>query len=584
MGKGGEKPLNEAFKVVLSLSFSGSLVIIVLFILKPLLKKITSKRWQYYIWLAAVARLVLPFAPQTNLTGMVLQTIQAGQTALVNNSGSPAASAPVFYIDDTSVTDSDTTQKENGKSVSDVDFIAYPIPDAMTDIKTAVSSYIWLVWLGIALSLLVRKITVYQSFVNYVRAGWQEVSDTELLDKLAKTEKLAGVKRPVELYTNHLVSSPMLIGFFRPCIILPSANLPDIDFQYIIHHELVHYKRWDMFYKWLVQAVICIHWFNPFAWLMGYEINRACELACDEAVIYKLDMQNRRAYGDTLLHAIGTGGSYKNSITSVTLCQSAKLLKERLKEVMAFKQKSKAASALSVLLAAALLTGAVSAGAYTSSTAGQNTSLKQSGKLDKQRLKEYKAYGITKKGDTYYYNGQLVGILMDHQPGSSVYALNIAPEGLAIKITHNKNGKIKNVSYMTKKEIKKFVGEPFTGQYNTKLNNNNSKKVDIPVNISRIKTDEFIWLGTYQLEKGDKVLYDVSAKKGNCLAVGFAKPGQKHPNPTYHTICVEEKLEIKSGTMTWNVQSGKYSLFIHAKESTLTDVNGKVTIVKANAD
>lgn len=372
--------MNEAFKVVLSLSFSGSLVIIVLFILKPLLKKITSKRWQYYIWLAAVARLVLPFAPQTNLTGMVLQTIQAGQTALVNNSGSPAASAPVFYIDDTSVTDSDTTQKENGKSVSDVDFIAYPIPDAMTDIKTAVSSYIWLVWLGIALSLLVRKITVYQSFVNYVRAGWQEVSDTELLDKLAKTEKLAGVKRPVELYTNHLVSSPMLIGFFRPCIILPSANLPDIDFQYIIHHELVHYKRWDMFYKWLVQAVICIHWFNPFAWLMGYEINRACELACDEAVIYKLDMQNRRAYGDTLLHAIGTGGSYKNSITSVTLCQSAKLLKERLKEVMVFKQKSKAASALSVLLAAALLTGAVSAGAYTGSTAGQNTSLKQASK------------------------------------------------------------------------------------------------------------------------------------------------------------------------------------------------------------
>ena len=131
-------------------------------------------------------------------------------------------------------------------------------------------------------------------------------------------------------------------------------------------------------------------------------------------------------------------------------------MKERLKAIMNFKKKSKIATALSVLFTAALMTGAIQAGAYTG-TISQDT----------QRLKEYKAYGITKKGDAYYYNKKLVGILLDHQPGSSVYALNINPEGIAIKITRKKNGKIKNVSYMTKKEIKRFLGGQFVEQYIT---------------------------------------------------------------------------------------------------------------------
>lgn len=50
---------------------------------------------------------------------------------------------------------------------------------------------------------------------------------------------------------------------------------------------------------------------------------------------------------------------------SKILCQSTKLLKESLKAIMDFKQKSKTATTLSVLLATTLMTGAISAGAYT---------------------------------------------------------------------------------------------------------------------------------------------------------------------------------------------------------------------------
>ena len=66
---------------------------------------------------------------------------------------------------------------------------------------------------------------------------------------------------------------------------LPYEKMADSDFENTILHELMHYRRRDMFYKWLVQVTICLHWFNPLVYWMGAEINRACEFSCDEAVI-----------------------------------------------------------------------------------------------------------------------------------------------------------------------------------------------------------------------------------------------------------------------------------------------------------
>lgn len=103
-----------------------------------------------------------------------------------------------------------------------------------------------------------------------------------------------------------------------------------------------------MFYKWLTQAVICLHWFNPFVYLMGREIAKACELSCDEAVISKLNTQQKRSYGDTLLNAVKTERSYKDSVISVTLCESKKLLSERLGAIMSYKKQPKTIIFLSI--------------------------------------------------------------------------------------------------------------------------------------------------------------------------------------------------------------------------------------------
>ncbi len=69
----------------------------------------------------------------------------------------------------------------------------------------------------------------------------------------------------------------------------------------ILQHELTHYRRKDVLYKWFVAAVTSIHWFNPVMLLIRREINRACELSCDEAVISGMSDIEKRSYGNTLL-------------------------------------------------------------------------------------------------------------------------------------------------------------------------------------------------------------------------------------------------------------------------------------------
>lgn len=77
----------------------------------------------------------------------------------------------------------------------------------------------------------------------------------------------------------------MLIGVVRPVIVLPreveQERLGDI-----LAHELTHARRHDLLYKWFAVAVTGLHWFNPLMMVVRRQLNRACELSCDAAVVH----------------------------------------------------------------------------------------------------------------------------------------------------------------------------------------------------------------------------------------------------------------------------------------------------------
>ena len=341
----------EYLKVPVSLSLSGSLVILVLLLCGPLLRGRVSRRWQYYVWLIAVFRLLLPLSPEASPIGTLFREPEAP----------PAVQAASPYA-----AEMDTVPAKAETAPNPLHPVqpSVPPPDpASAGISPAEA--LALAWLGGALVLMVWRVSAYLHFLRCLRAGRREVSDPALLDLLARTGEELKVRRPVELWENPLAASPMLLGLFRPRIVLPSAAVSEADFRCTALHELTHYRRCDLLYKWLVQLTVCLHWWNPLVWVMAREIDRACELACDEAVLRRLKPEERLSYGDALLRALESGGGYRAARGSVSLGESAELLKERLSAIMNFKKPSRWTALLSLVLAAALTTGAAAAGAYT---------------------------------------------------------------------------------------------------------------------------------------------------------------------------------------------------------------------------
>ena len=385
--------MNAVLKIFLSMSASGGLLIVTLLLGKRFLKDKISRQWQYYIWLVVVLRLLLPFGPEVNLMGKTYWAVDQSisQAALLPPQQQSPLNAPEGNI---APVVGEERHNENVCSPAD-DFTTAL---SFQDIGLLLINYIRPVWLIVALSLLIRKITIYRDFIRYINAGLTPVPDIEMLDRLSIAAEQSGVKKPIELCVNPLVSSPLLIGFFHPCIVLPGTDIPEKDFRYIVLHELTHYKRRDMFYKWLVQITVCLHWFNPLVHLMSREITKACEFSCDEAVLAKMGCDNAQDYGKTLLNAMSAVGKYKENLGAVTLSENKQLLKERLGAIMKFKKKSTAIRFLTGVFTLCVILGAAFVGVYSTAAAANQPS----GKPPASGVQNSTQVGTGEKGSKDY--------------------------------------------------------------------------------------------------------------------------------------------------------------------------------------
>lgn len=358
--------MNELLKTVLSLSLSGSVLIAGLLLLRPLYRSRLSRSWQYYIWLVVILRLLIPFAPEASLMGGLFTE----PTPVVEHQASPPAAPeralePGLPSQGTDISKVEPADREDA-ALPDMPQEANVPSDGGMDFRQlweGFGSALWAVWLTGAMFLLAWKIAVYRRFVRRMKAGRRAVEDVAVLELVNEVRKRAGVRAPVRLYLYQEVSSPMLVGFFRPCIVLPQIEPDARIFSCVALHELTHYRRRDMFYKWLVQLTLCLHWFNPLVYRMEREISRACELSCDEAAVRRLDADGKRAYGDTLLRAAGANLS-RSSVAAVALSENGKLLKERLGAIRTGPRKGKRFFAAAVLLTFLLSVCGTMLGAY----------------------------------------------------------------------------------------------------------------------------------------------------------------------------------------------------------------------------
>ena len=457
--------MNEFMKILLSLSVSGALLLLLILGLKPLYKNRFSKRWQYYIWIIVALRFLLPFTPNTTIVGSLFEKFD---TAAITNEIPTIPNVPVQVSPGNNEAEPIQTNRDMTAAAALEPFNKYVC--------------LFFIWSALALVLFVRRITVYQGFIQYIKAGNTEVSDIKILNLLSDCEEKLNIKTRVELSYNSLIASPIMIGFFRPRIVLPVHELEDKELSYIFVHELTHYKQRDMFYKWLIQIVVCVHWFNPFVYLLEKEVNKSCELSCDEKVIAVLDDKEKREYGDTLISFLKSNNLYKSSLASVTLTEGAEQLKERLGAIMKFKKKSKGIIAITAIFSVLVCVCFFVTGAYAASPAtNNNLVLKDNGKPNEVSIKtesdrniketenktektenqystEYAQHGITVTDGIYYYHGERVRIFMDLRMNGSFENFIFDNEGsIDLRVLRDKNNSITNVEYLTESEADELL-------------------------------------------------------------------------------------------------------------------------------
>ena len=288
--------MTDIFAAVLNMSVTAAFVIAALCIARLVLRKIRAPKWiSYALWAVAGFRLAVPFTFESVMSLMP--------------QGIPEVSIPPrMYVD---IPPASGTQEWTQWALSS-DHSAYikPVWSAFDTLAV-----IWLI--GIALMLL-------YSVFSYVRL----------------------------LRRKDSVATPFIFGFIKPKIHIPGGLSGD-ELRYALLHEQTHIKRRDYLVKLLAFALLCVHWFNPLAWVAFVLLCADMEMSCDERVLRELGVGIKADYSQALLSL----SVNRRILNASPLAFGEGGIKERVKNVLKFKKPSQVIIIVALALAVVLSVG-----------------------------------------------------------------------------------------------------------------------------------------------------------------------------------------------------------------------------------
>lgn len=251
----------DVLKTVLEASISGSVVILLVLVLRLALQK-APKRLVCLLWLLVGIRLLLPVHVQTSfsLQPDIVQLTQSmqRQEEAVQPDMVPAIPVPG---DDVVVSTGDAQVVVEVTRATDWGMVAAIVWAAGT---AAMLGY---------------------AALSYFRLRRQVRGAVQAEDGAWESERL---------------NSAFLFGYLKPRIFLP-ADLRGKEREYVLSHERVHIVCGDHWIKLVGFLCLSLHWFNPLVWIAYRLLCRDLEMACDEQVVKRYSVEERKAYSQALL-------------------------------------------------------------------------------------------------------------------------------------------------------------------------------------------------------------------------------------------------------------------------------------------
>lgn len=372
--------MNELLHLVLSLSLGGSLMALLLLGLRLLLRSKLPSAFYYYAWTLVLLRLVLPLPGFISLGGQAepaaadsayIAPVSAGSVRVPNvsrlpNAENPGYAEPVYYTaagqaeqtaEQTAAVSPAGEESPAGAEAAPLRLLAgAALGMALSFTGSLIRSgsiWFWLWGIGMVFTL-VWYIAGYRRFY---RALKRTLCRADLFERHLFLS-MGGPKR-LGLYRSSAVSTPMLLGLWKPILVLPDRIYSEEMLRNILNHELTHYRRRDLIFKWLAVVVSAIHWFNPIVHIVRRELDRACEMSCDEKLLRSMDKTDKQSYGETLL-SLAADSALPRRLVATTFATEKRNLRERLEQIMTYKHMGRTTLAL-MLVVALLLAGCATA-------------------------------------------------------------------------------------------------------------------------------------------------------------------------------------------------------------------------------
>ena len=320
---------------LLQMSFSGAVFITAVVMIRAAAINKLPKKTFLVLWELVMLRLLIPFSIPSMFSIYTLVTHSISSTTLP-----------------------ETEAGFNFPAIQGQFVTTRGMEQPATDIASSV--FVWcIVWCaGMILSALFFAVSYLRCLIEFRTALPVRNHDIE------KWLEEHPLKRPISVRQSDRISAPLTYGVFRPVILMPKQMdwKNETQLQYVLSHEYVHIYRYDTVTKLIATLALCIHWFNPFVWVMYVLFNRDIELACDESVIRQFGEKSKSAYSLMLINMEAT----KSGLLPFCNNFSKNAIEERITAVM----KIKKTSLLAICIAAILIVGVTTT--FATSAAGSS--------------------------------------------------------------------------------------------------------------------------------------------------------------------------------------------------------------------
>lgn len=316
------------FKSILITSAAGSVLAVLLLLLKPITKRCFGSTWQYYAWAIVLLVMMLPV------------TIRLPQGT--SNSIPPVPLNVEPTVTSTTVQNELENIQQIPISAVNTKLLRQTTINALKDVSPGITDIMCYMWLAGLILLLGINIIRYLIFLRQIRNNSVIIPCHGVGENKIVTRKTS------------MIDAPLMVGIFRPLLLLPDMEMSEENLKYILLHELTHYRRHDLWYKWLAMLVNTVHWFNPFAYIVLRQIDQECEISCDLSVTATMDEKEQKGYMNTIL-ALVLQTRTNTKLLTTAMANNKNQIQRRFSMIKNATKKSKITILFSVITACMIL-------------------------------------------------------------------------------------------------------------------------------------------------------------------------------------------------------------------------------------